>query len=193
MGARDRLVYTVIDLIRRHGVAGTGVAEILEQGHVSRRSIYLNFPDGKTGLVSEATRVAGDFIDAQIATYVGLPTPRDALEAFIAEWKNVVAESDFAAGCPIAAAGLSRSLTPAIADLAGEAFTTWRNTLSASLQHHGLDRATAQTLANTILAAVEGAVVMSVAQESVTALDDVGTQLAVLIDYHLDAVAGQGR
>lgn len=189
MSARDRLVYTVIDLIRRRGVAGTGVAEILKQGDVSRRSIYLNFPDGKSGLVAEATRVAGDYIDGQIATYVGLPTPRDALDAFIAEWKHVVAGSDFAAGCPIAAAGLSRSSSPAVADLAGAAFTRWQTTLSTSLRGHGLDEATALTLSNTILAAVEGAVLMSVAQRTVTALDDVGSQLAVLIDHHLDAVA----
>lgn len=187
MSARDRLVYAVIDLVRRHGVAGTGVAEILKHGHVSRGSIYLNFPDGKEGLVAEATRVADEFIDGQIATYVELATPHDALEAFIAEWKNVVAGSDFAAGCPIAAAGLSRSSTPAIADIAGDAFARWQARLAASLQGHGLAESTAMTLSNTILAAVEGAVVMAVAQKSVTALDDVGAQLAVLIEHHLAA------
>lgn len=35
MGARDKLVLSTIDLVRRHGVAGTGIAAILEHGDVS--------------------------------------------------------------------------------------------------------------------------------------------------------------
>ncbi|MEH3139634.1 MAG: TetR/AcrR family transcriptional regulator [Mycobacterium kyogaense] len=189
MNARDKLVLSTIDLVRRHGVAGTGIAAILERGHVSRRSIYLNFPDGKTELVQEATRVAGTFIDHQIATALELPTPQESLSAFIAEWKSVVAGSDFAAGCPIAAAGLARSTEPGIADIAGRTFDGWRDAIAASLTQHGIDTAAAPALANTVLAAVEGAVVMAVAQRSLTPLDDVRDQLTLLLGHHLDAAA----
>lgn len=187
VSARERLIFSAIDLMRRRGVAGTGVADILEHGGVSRRMIYLNFADGKAGLMAEATRVAGDFIDAQIESFVQRGTPREALAAFISEWKRVVSSSDFTAGCPIAAAASSRSSTPEVASLAGEAFQRWQTTMSGSLVQHGLDEATARTLANTVLAAVEGAVTMCVAQESVTALDDIESQLALLIDHHVDA------
>lgn len=185
MTARDRLVLSTIDLMRRHGVAGTGIAAILERGHVSRRSIYLNFPDGKTELVQEATRVAGSFIDHQIATALELPTPQESLQAFIAEWKNVVTESDFAAGCPIAAAGLARSSEPAIADIAGDTFTRWRAAISSSLHHHGIAEHTATALANTVLAAVEGAVIMAQAEKTTTPLDDVHQQLDLLLRHHV--------
>ena len=185
MSARDRLVFSTIDLMRRHGVAGTGVAEILENGDVSRRSIYLNFPDGKVGLVAESARVAGDLIDAQIAAFVALPDPRDGLAAFVVAWKKVVTDSDFEAGCPVTAASLSRSSTPAVADVAGEAFDRWHATLLDSLHRHGVDDPAAQSFCTTVLAAVEGAVVMCIAQKSVTALDHVETQMALLLDHHL--------
>ncbi len=185
MGARDRLLLSTIDLMRRKGVVGTGVAEILEHGAVSRRSIYLQYPDGKTGLVAEATRVAGAYIEAQMAGALAQPTPRDALASFVADWKNVVSDSDFEAGCPIAAAAVSRSTTPVVADLAGAELDRWRKTLAAALVGHGVEESTAESLANTILAAVEGAVMMCVAQRSVGALDDVESQLCVLLDHHV--------
>ncbi|WP_243858280.1 TetR/AcrR family transcriptional regulator [Mycobacterium sp. DL440] len=177
---------STIDLMRRHGVAGTGIAAILERGHVSRRSIYLNFPDGKTELVQEATRLAGSFIDHQIATALEMPTPQQSLDAFIAEWKKVVAESDFAAGCPVAAAGLARSSEPEIADIAGATFTRWREAIGRSLGDHGIAEDTAQAVANTVLAAVEGAVIMALAEKSLSPLDDIHRQLDVLVGFHLD-------
>ena len=50
--------------MQRHGVAGTGIAEILSTSGVTRRSIYLNFPGGKAELVAAATRSAGDELTA---------------------------------------------------------------------------------------------------------------------------------
>ncbi|BBY27099.1 TetR/AcrR family transcriptional regulator [Mycolicibacterium sediminis] len=185
MGARDRLLGTAIELLRRQGVAGTGVAEIVERGHTARRSLYLNFPGGKAQLMAEATHVAGSFIDHQIASFVALPTAREALAAFVVEWKKVVGDSDYAAGCPIAAAGLSRSTEPAVADVAGDAFAQWQHTLADSLRRHGADDAVAPVLANMVLAAVEGAVLVCIARKSLTPLDDVESQLAILLDHHL--------
>lgn len=184
MKVRDKLVLSTIELVRRHGVAGTGIAAILERSHVSRRSIYLNFPDGKTELVQEATRVAGSFLDHQIAVALREPTPQKSLDVFIAGWKTVVTESDFAAGCPIAAAGLARSSEPEIADIAGGIFTRWRDAISESLRDHGIPDRDAQALANTVLAAVEGAVVMAQAEKSLAPLDDVHRQLHLLLRHH---------
>lgn len=186
MKVRDKLVLSTIDLMRRHGVAGTGITAILERSHVARRSIYLNFPNGKTELVQEATRVAGNFLDQQIATALQQPTPQKSLDAFIAGWKKVVAESDFAAGCPIAAAGLARSSEPEIADIAGETFIRWRDAISRSLRDHGFPKSTAHALANTVLAAVEGAVVMAQAEKSLAPLDDVHRQLRLLLQHHTE-------
>ncbi|MDI9897384.1 TetR/AcrR family transcriptional regulator [Rhodococcus sp. IEGM 1381] len=185
MTARDRLVHSTIDLMRRHGVAGTGVAEILDHGRVSRRSIYLNFPDGKAGLVDEATRVAGAYIDNRIALCSDAPTPVGALEAFIGDWKAVVSGSGFTAGCPVTAAAMSRSNIPSASDLAGDAFRQWTVTISASLRGHGIADPAATALANTVVAAVSGAIVISVAQRSLDALNDVETQMSMLIDHQI--------
>lgn len=185
MTARDALIYSTIELMRRHGVAGTGIAAITDHSHVSRRSIYNTFPDGKTALVKEAAQVAGLFIEHEIEKSLELPAPRAALAAFIAQWRKVVTDSDFAAGCPIAAAGLARSSAPEIADTAGEAFARWQAAIADYLRRHGIATSTAQQLSNTVLAAVEGAVIMALAQRSLSPLDDVQDQMEVLLDHHL--------
>src|SRR5262249_56857431 len=51
MRVRDRLTSATATLMQRHGVAGTGIAEILSTSGVTRRSINLNFPGGKAELV----------------------------------------------------------------------------------------------------------------------------------------------
>lgn len=186
MGARERLLGSAIDLLRRRGVAGTGVAEIVEHGDVARRSLYLNFPDGKSQLMAEATQLAGDYINQRIETFVALPTAQEALRSFVVEWRDVVAESDFAAGCPIAAAGLSRCSAPEVADVAGVAFSTWQRTLGDALRGHGMAEAAALQLANMMLAAVEGAVTICIAQKSLAALDDVESELMMLLDCRLN-------
>src|SRR5215216_214321 len=64
MRVRDRLTSATATLMQRHGVVGTGIAEILATSGVTRRSIYLNFPGGKAELVAAATRSAGDELTA---------------------------------------------------------------------------------------------------------------------------------
>jgi TetR/AcrR family transcriptional repressor of lmrAB and yxaGH operons len=60
--------------------------------------------------------------------------------------------------------------------------------VSDSLRRHGLPSTTALQLSNTVLAAVEGAVIMAIAQRSLTPLDDVHSQLDVLLDHYLSCV-----
>jgi AcrR family transcriptional regulator len=59
---RERLVSTAIELVRKHGVEGTGLAELLERSNTARRSIYQHFPKGKLELIEASTYAAGDWI-----------------------------------------------------------------------------------------------------------------------------------
>ncbi len=70
MRVRDRLTSATATLMQRHGVAGTGIAEILATSGVTRRSIYLNFPGGKAELVAAATRARGDEMTTMVRDYV---------------------------------------------------------------------------------------------------------------------------
>lgn len=187
MAARDGLVQSAIALVRRHGVAGTGVAQLLEHSGISRRTIYLNFPGGKSELITEATRVAGRAMTALIETFGRGDTPDSTITSFTDSWKQVVESSDFLAGCPVVAAALSRAESPEAADAAGAAFDDWERVLAARLRAEQIAPEAALSLATTVIAAIEGAVVLSLAQRSTEPLDRVGRQLTELLRVHLPA------
>ncbi|MFC4125071.1 TetR/AcrR family transcriptional regulator [Nocardia rhizosphaerae] len=181
MAARDGLVQSAIDLVRRRGVAGTGVAQLLEHSGLSRRTIYLNFPGGKSELIAEATRVSGRATTTLIETFGRGGTTEATINAFADTWKQIVESSGFLAGCPIVAAALGRLEAPAAADAAGAAFTEWEQALESRLRAEHIAPDTAKSLATTVIATIEGAVVMSLAKQSTEPLEHAGLHLSELI------------
>lgn len=179
--ARERLIASAVELIRRNGVAATGIAELAAHSNTARRTIYLNFPGGKDELLAEATRSAGESIDAAIDDATVKDDPVAAIDGFITVWKQALVASDFKAGCPIAAAALAREVAPTLPAVAADSFAHWRSKLSRQLSGEGQNSAVAQSLATTIIAAVEGAVIMSLAGRSVQPLDDIRPHLAGLV------------
>ncbi|MEV6276172.1 TetR/AcrR family transcriptional regulator [Nocardia sp. NPDC051832] len=184
MGARDKLVASAIDLMRRHGIAGTGIAQLLEASGVSRRSVYLSFPGGKAELVAEATRVAGEAYSALMRTVTAGADVATCVAAYPAMWRETMLASNFTAGCPIVHAALSRAEAPAAADAAQRTFAEWEEILAERLRAEQVDPDTARSLATTIIAAVEGAVVLSLAERSEAPLERTAKHLAELIAQH---------
>ena len=178
---RERLISSAVELMRRHGVAGTSIADLLAHSGVSRRSIYLHFPDGKNELITTSVSQAGDTMASMIEDLVADMRPDDALSAFIAFWKHVLEGSDFAAGCPIAAAAYGGQDSPQAREQADVVFTRWRRLLAPRLVAHGAEEAAAESLATTTVAAVEGAVMLCLAARDTAPLDQVHSQLNALL------------
>ncbi|MGO9380748.1 MAG: TetR/AcrR family transcriptional regulator [Mycobacterium sp.] len=190
MSARDALIASVTGLVRRRGVAGTGLNALLEDSGVARRTVYLNFPGGKAELVAEATRLAGEALTTVIRSADDGGDPARAVQTFIDEWKAQLSATQMQAGCPIVAAILGRSEAPAAAQAASEAVAEWQAILADRLVRSGVDRDSARSLAALTVAAIEGAVILALATQSTAALDDVGRHLIEVIKLHLPATHG---
>jgi TetR/AcrR family transcriptional regulator, lmrAB and yxaGH operons repressor len=184
MSARDALIASVTGLVRRRGVAGTGLNALLEDSGVARRTVYLNFPGGKAELVAEATRLAGEALSTVIRSADDGGDPAQAVQTFIDEWKAQLSATEMRAGCPIVAAILGRSEAPAAAQAAAEAVGDWQAILADRLVRSGADRDSARSLAALTIAAIEGAVILALATQSTAALDDVGRHLIEVINLH---------
>jgi TetR/AcrR family transcriptional repressor of lmrAB and yxaGH operons len=184
MRVRERLTSATATLMQRHGVAGTGIAEILATSGVTRRSIYLNFPGGKAELVAAATRSAGDEMTTTLRDYVAQPDP---IGAFTRMWSDVLVSTDFEGGCPIVAAASSRDESPEAASTAAEVFAEWAQLLTERLSDDGVNRAAAQSLSTMIVASVEGSVILSRAARSTKPLEQVSHHLNELIAQHRPA------
>jgi TetR/AcrR family transcriptional repressor of lmrAB and yxaGH operons len=170
--------------MQRHGVAGTGIAEILATSGVTRRSIYLNFPGGKAELVAAATRSAGDEMTTTLRDYVAQPDP---IGAFTRMWSDVLVSTDFEGGCPIVAAASGRDESPEAASTAAEVFAEWAQLLAERLSADGVKPAAARSLSTMIVASVEGAVIVSRAARSTKPLEQVSRHLNELIAQHRPA------
>jgi TetR/AcrR family transcriptional repressor of lmrAB and yxaGH operons len=191
MRARERLTSATATLMQRHGVAGTGVAEILSTSGVTRRSIYLNFPGGKAELVAAATRSAGDELTSLLRECIGKPDP---IGAFTQVWSEVLTGTDFEGGCPIVAAAFSRAEAPEAASTAADVFAEWSQLLADRLNADGINRGAARSLSTTVVAALEGAVMLSRAARSLEPLKHVSHHLNELIAQHRrDPTRGRRR
>lgn len=184
MTARDRLLNSAIALLQRKGVAGTGIAELLEHSGIARRSVYLNFPGGKAELLANAARTAGQTASDMIRRLLAEADAVTAVETFVAVWKDALIGSDFRAGCPIVAAALGRSEAADAADVAGAVFADWERLLADRLEEANVAPGTAEQLATTTIAAVEGAVIMSLAAKSAGPLQRTGQMLKELVAQH---------
>lgn len=193
--ARERLLAGAIQLMARDGVAGMGVAELIKHSKVSRRSVYVNFPRGKAELVADATKSAGEIIAGALEKLVQQAPVSSALVSLGAlVGAKVVAGSDYTMGCPIAAATLGRSEVPEASQAAHAAFAQWVDLLAGRLEEDGVDPRETQSLATAIVAAVEGAVLMSLAARSTDPLDRVIQQMVRLVESSTPIDAkGAGR
>lgn len=180
---RDRLIYTTIDLIRKRGASGVAVSELLSQSGTARQSIYTHFPHGKNELIEEASRTAGAWITSLVEGLCSKP-PAEALEAFVDYWKSMIESSDYTAGCPIAAATFAGREVPGAAAIAGAAFSEWERLLTTNLREHDVEENLARSLSTVVIAAIEGAVVMSIAARSTDPLDRVRQHLTELVETH---------
>jgi TetR/AcrR family transcriptional repressor of lmrAB and yxaGH operons len=176
---RERMVAAAIILLAKRGYQATSFSEVLAESQAPRGSIYHHFPEGKDQLIAAAVDVAG-------ARAVGLLDGLDGASAveivdgFMAMWRAVLEHSKFTAGCSVLAVTISAD-SPDLLGRAGAVFRAWRARLTELLAGAGVPRPAA--FATTLIAASEGAVVLSRAEQSFVPFDEVHDQLR--------AIAGQ--
>src|SRR5467141_580030 len=88
---RERMVRSAAQLIRRQGVSGTGMREIVTEANAPRGSLQHYFPGGKEEIVSDALLWAGDVMARQVRR--GLSdltsrTPSALLASIVDNWRR---------------------------------------------------------------------------------------------------------
>jgi TetR/AcrR family transcriptional regulator, lmrAB and yxaGH operons repressor len=155
-----------------------------KRGIISTDAGSAGSPGGKSELMTEATRTAARLMDSTLACTAPDGDGRESLAAFAESWKETLRSSDYAAGCPIVAAALGRTESPSAADAAGEAFAAWQTMIAERLKSDGAGIDEAESLATTVVAAVEGAVILCLAAQSTDPLDRTLQMLDQLIAHH---------
>ncbi len=179
--SRQKMIETAAVVMRERGVEATSFSEVLARSGAPRGSIYHHFPGGKAQMIEDATRYAGDFTAAGLVDALAGDDPAAAVTAFCAGWIKMLRRSDFSAGCPVVAATLEGQRSPGAREAAATAFLRWETLLADALEAHTDSREHARSLATLIIAAVEGAVVLSRATRSTAPLERVAAEMQGLL------------
>lgn len=189
--ARDDMLRSAAMLFRERGVEATSLADVIEHAGAPRGSIYHHFPRGKPQLVEEATRTAGALMGSMISAGLANDGPVDTLRAIIGGFREQLESTGYTAGCPVAPAALEGANSPAALAAAGESFTSWEDTIAASLWQRGLSQDRSRGLATMAIAVIEGALIIAKSQRSTVALDRVEGELLQWLAVSLDGVDGR--
>ncbi|MFR9757973.1 TetR/AcrR family transcriptional regulator [Streptomyces sp. TR06-5] len=184
-GPRARMVFSAAQLIRRRGVTGTGMRDVVTHAQAPRGSLQHYFPGGKRQLVDEAVEWAGRYAADRVDLFLaGLsrPSPSGLLSAMVRQWTDEYASGEFLAGCPVAAATVDCAGTEATREAASAAFTVWRRPVARALSDLGVPAERAARLATLMISAIEGAVLVARAERDVAALDAVAQELGPVLD-----------
>jgi len=180
---KERIVQRSAELFRRQGFAGTGVKQIVAEAGAPFGSLYHFFPGGKEQLGEEVIRssgaVYGQLIDA---FYKPGGDPVAATRNFFAAAAVAVQESDYADACPIATVALEVSSTnEPMREACADVFNGWVDSAAARLRECGLPRKRARALAFELIAALEGAFVLSRALRSTEPIEAAGAAVTVSV------------
>ena len=185
-GPRERIVYETAQHLRRAGVSGTGLREVVAAAGAPRGSLQHYFPGGKDQLVGEALDWAGSWAARRVDEHLARmrrPTPSRLFAAITDGWAADLESTEFARGCPVAAAVVDCADTnDAVRRAAASALQTWQRPITEALVTMSRTPRRAQALSTLMLCALEGAIVLSRAQRDTAPLRLVARELAPVLD-----------
>src|SRR5258708_7154081 len=173
-------------LLARRGLQATSFSEVLELTGAPRGSIYHYFPEGKYQMVAAAIGLAGDRALQPLEQIAGA-SAEEIAQLFLDMWRKLLSHANFEAGCSVLAVTVATDSRELLDD-AGNIFRTWRGRLAQLLEQGGLAPDDARQLAAILVAASEGAVVLSRAERSMEPFDLVSSQLLGQVRAAVDSI-----
>ena len=172
---RERMIEGAIRLLAKQGLQATSFSEVLALTGAPRGSVYHHFPEGKDQLVSAAVDRAGARALHALDGKQGV-NAEELTALFLGIWREVLVRSQCGAGCAILAVTVATD-SQELLQHAGAVFRAWRGQLAALFEQRGLTEKEASQFAAILVAASEGAVVLSRAEQSLEPFDLVADQL----------------
>lgn len=180
---REQILITTSDLLENQGFHGTGLNEIVRESGSPKGSIYYYFPDGKEQIVAETMRFAGQRTAERIRAHLSeTADPAEAVRSFLELIAYHIEASGFRSGGPLTTVASESATTHERINLAcQEAYAGLREAFAGKFRAAGIPAPTAESLAWTVTAAIEGATILSRTYHTGDPMRETGRQLASLI------------
>lgn len=169
------MIRSAAQKLSESGVPGASFSNVLELSGASRGAIYHHFPGGKEELIAEAIAYVGDGALAYLQKAAGLPAV-EVVDMYGRMWRRVLVSGNFKGGCAVAAVVTDSESEPLV-EAAAAIFRSWRTALEELLVDGGTPVAEAPALAATVVATLEGAMLLSRAEGDIEIFDLIAGQL----------------
>jgi len=179
-GNRERMLEAAISLMRRTGLSGAGINEVVRESQAPKGSIYHYFPGGKQQLAAEAIELYAsrvrDFLEETLS---GPTTPAGKVRVLFAAYSRRIEHARFHASCAAGAVSLDldADLEP-LRQNVNAAFSVWVDTIAAQFRSH--NARAADSFASLLLSTIEGAYIRSRAARSIEPFAEAGRWLSGL-------------
>ncbi len=186
---KDRIVDASAVLFRRQGYTGTGVKQIVDTANAPFGSLYHFFPGGKEQLGAEVIRRSGHvYLQLIDAIFDPAPDVVAAVSDFFAGAAETLRATDYADACPIATVALEvASTSEPLRQATADVFDSWITAAAGRFAAAGIPDGRARELAIAVLAALEGAFVLSRATRSTIPLEIAGATVTAAVRVALPA------
>jgi TetR/AcrR family transcriptional repressor of lmrAB and yxaGH operons len=166
--SRDRLIAAMTQALRRKGLHGIGLTELLAEAQAPKGVLYHHFPGGKTELAVAAIDAVVERMGKSLQRLLAEGAdPTEGLRRWSAAAGARLQDSGFQAGCPLATVALESTTQDTELRLAlSRAFAALRGHIAQALVASGESPPRAEALAALAIAAYEGGLLQArVAQD----------------------------
>lgn len=167
-------------LLRARGYAGTGLNQITAESRAPKGSMYHWFPGGKEQLAAQAIAYYGEVVHSLLQHCLQASDVVEGVDAFVTALAHQLERSQFHDGCPVGLVAMEAgAASQRLADATAAVFELWRGLLADALTERGVPEA--DDRATTVVAALEGGVMLSRAQRSTEPLRTITRALNPLL------------
>src|SRR5689334_19956126 len=168
-------------MVRESGMSGIGIKDVVARGAAPIGSLYHYFPGGKTQLVAESLRNHAEKLPRLVERFFdGKRTMENAVHEFFSAAADGFEEAGGTKGCAIGAVTLDLAPTDVeLTRICRDAFGDWVDAIAKRLPFS--DARTRRSFAVTIVAALEGAFVLSRASQDGQPFRDAGKSLSQML------------
>jgi TetR/AcrR family transcriptional repressor of lmrAB and yxaGH operons len=186
---REQFIQTTCELMESQGYYATGLNQIIEESGGPKGSLYYHFPGGKEELTAEALQHVGSLVEKRIRKHLSTSDDSaNAIKIFVENIAFNVEQSGYRAGGPITTVAIeTASTSERLRDVCDNIYSAWQNVFAERLENDDIPRQKAETLAQVIIASIEGGIILCRTERNPTALKTVAQAMHDLVQSALTA------
>lgn len=184
MSTKSQIIDTVAKLLETQGYHATGLNQIVKESGAPRGSLYYYFPDGKEQLAAEAVADRGRGITQNMREQMArIDDPAEAIYQLMLSIAASVDAAKCGGGAPLANVALEASAkSERLREACRVAYQHMQQVVEQKLLTADYAPERAKRLSTTVVAAIDGGIILSRAEKSAEPLRQVAKEIKALLE-----------